>query len=338
MNSPLRKEEEEMAARQNAHKRIHKRMLRIRMTEEAIAERYPEQQMRCPTHLSIGQEGIAAVVGEVLRDDDFAVSTHRCHAHYLGKGGDLKAMIAELYGKETGCSRGKGGSMHLIDQSVGFMGSTAIVGNTIPIGVGLGLSISLKGGDQVSCVFLGDGAVEEGVFYESVNFAVLKKLPVLFICENNLYSVYSPLSVRQPAGREIHQMVGAMGIDARHGDGNECISLYPLLREVVKSIRDGNGPCFLELDTYRWLEHCGPYYDNHIGYRTEEEYLERKKRDPVALMEKQLLDEGAVTKKELSDLRNELQGEIEDAFSFALESPFPAQEEAWQHLYKTPIR
>jgi TPP-dependent pyruvate/acetoin dehydrogenase alpha subunit len=327
-----------MASLRQKYRQIHKRMLRIRMVEETIARRYPEQQMRCPTHLSIGQEGIAAVVGEELRDDDFAVSTHRCHAHYLGKGGDLKAMIAELHGKVSGCSRGKGGSMHLIDQSVGFMGSTAIVGNTIPVGVGLGLSIALKGGDQVSCVYLGDGAVEEGVFYESVNFAVLRKLPVLFICENNLYSVYSPLSVRQPKGRAIHRMVEAMGIESEHGDGNNCIALYHQIKAAVQSIRDGNGPYFLELDTYRWLEHCGPYYDNHIGYRTEEEYLEWKKRDPVTHMEEHLLAEGVLTEEETRLLREELEAEIEEAFDFAEASPFPAQDEAWQHLYKTPIR
>ena len=180
-----------------------RRMKRIRLTEETIAERYSEWKMRCPTHLCTGQEAIGAAVGLALRKDDFVVSTHRAHGHYLGKGGDLKRMLAEIYGKSTGCSSGKGGSMHLIDESVSFMGSTAIVGSTIPVGVGLGLSIRLNNTDQISCIFFGDGAVEEGVFYESLNFAALKKLPVLFICENNLYSVYSPFKVRQPAGRKI---------------------------------------------------------------------------------------------------------------------------------------
>src|SRR3990167_5343934 len=186
-------------------------MLRIRMIEEAIAENYSKQKMRTPVHLSIGQEAAAAASGAVLRKTDYAVSSHRAHAHYFAKDGNLNAMIAELHGKVTGCSRGRGGSMHLIDQSVGFMGSTAIVGNTIPIGVGLGLSIHLSGDDRVSCIYLGDGAVEEGVFYESLNFAILKKLPILFICENNLYSVYTPLDKRQPAGRKIADFVHAIG-------------------------------------------------------------------------------------------------------------------------------
>ena len=194
-------------------------MLRIRMTEEAIAERYTENKMRCPTHLSIGQEAISVGVCSNLTKNDFVLSTHRAHAHYLAKGGDLKRMIAELYGKKTGCSKGMGGSMHLIDKSVGFMGSTAIVGNTIPVAVGLGLSLKLKKEDGLSCVFFGDGAIEEGAFYESINYAVVHKLPVLFICENNLYSVYSGLTVRQPQGRKIYEMVDAMGIQTDHGYG-----------------------------------------------------------------------------------------------------------------------
>ena len=172
-------------------------MKRIRMIEEAIAARYPDGKMRCPTHLSIGQEAVAAIAGILFADVDMAVSSHRAHAHYLGIGGNLNAMIAELYGKATGCSGGKGGSMHLVDRSVGFAGSTAIVANTIPVGVGIALAMKIKDSTGICCVFLGDGAVEEGVFYESVNFTALHKLPVIFLCENNFYSVYSPLSRRE---------------------------------------------------------------------------------------------------------------------------------------------
>ena len=182
-------------------------MYRIRAVEERIAKEYPNGEMRCPVHLSIGQEAVSAIHQLLAKQSDFAVSTHRGHAHYLSKGGDLKAMIAEIYGKKTGCSNGKGGSMHLIDLSVNFMGTSAIVGNSIPVGVGLGFAAKLSGLGNISYIFLGDGAVEEGLFYESVNFAATKKLPVIFICENNLYSVYSPLKVRQPEGRKIFQMV-----------------------------------------------------------------------------------------------------------------------------------
>ena len=210
--------------------------------EEEIAARYSEWKMRCPTHLSIGQEAVAAAVGKVLRRDDFAVSGHRAHAHYLGKGGNLPAMIAELYGKATGCSRGRGGSMHLIDLSVGFEGSTAIVANSIPVGVGLALAAKLKNTGQVSCIFFGDGAVEEGVFYESVNFAAVKKLPVLFLCENNLYSVYTPLHIRQPAVRKIHAMARGLGLESCDGDGNDVESVYQITADAVNRLRRASPP------------------------------------------------------------------------------------------------
>ena len=181
-------------------------MKKIRLVEERIALEYPKNEIRCPTHLSIGQEGVPAALSIALNNADYAVSTHRGHAHYLSKGGNLNKMIAEIYGKKSGCSGGKGGSMHLIDKDVGFMGTSAIVGNSIPVGVGLGLALKLNKTKNVSCIFLGDGAIEEGSFYESLNFAVLKELPIIFICENNLYSVYSPLSVRQPKNRNIRDL------------------------------------------------------------------------------------------------------------------------------------
>ncbi|MES2963870.1 MAG: thiamine pyrophosphate-dependent dehydrogenase E1 component subunit alpha, partial [Bdellovibrionota bacterium] len=217
-------------------------MRRLRAYDEAIAARYSEQKMRCPTHLSIGQEGAASALSQILRREDTAVSTHRAHAHYLGKGGDGKRLIAEIYGKVTGCAAGKGGSVHLVDTSVGFKGSTAIVGNMIPVGVGIGLALKLDGGDNVSVVYLGDAAVEEGAFYEAVNFAALKKLPVLFVCENNMYSVYSPLSARQPEGRRIFKMVEAMGVRSVEVDGNDVEATYLLMRDEVARIRETGAP------------------------------------------------------------------------------------------------
>ena len=309
------------------------RMKLIRCTEETIADRYEEKKMRCPTHLCIGQEAVSAGIGIALRSDDYAVSTHRSHGHYLGKGGNLPAMIAEIYGKASGCSKGKGGSMHLIDQSVGFMGSTAIVGNTIPIGAGLGLSIQLESSENVSCIFLGDATIEEGVFSESINFCAQRKLPVLFVCENNFFSVYSPLSVRQPANRSITKMVEAMGICSQSGDGNDVLKVYNLASEAISKIRTGEGPYFLEFTTYRWREHCGPNYDNHIGYRTEEEFLDWKKRDPIQLFEKNLISEGLVTRTKLSEMNQSIEKEIQKAFIFAEESPFPDSEDAYKHVY-----
>lgn len=308
-------------------------MKRLRAVEETIAEKYPEGKMRCPVHLSTGQEGVSAGVGLALRKDDFAVSGHRAHTHYLAKGGSLKRMLAEIYGKRDGCSGGKGGSMHLIDESVGFKGSTAIVGNTIPVGVGLALSISLEGSDRVSTVFLGDGAAEEGVFYESVNFAALKHLPVLFVCENNHYSVYSPLRVRQPKGRRIHEMVAAIGIRAAFVDGNDSVEVYAACRDAVASIRRGDGPLFLELETYRWREHCGPHYDNHIGYRTEAEFNEWKAKDPIVRLERKLREIGRIDDAELAEMDRTIAAEVAEAFAFAENSPFPDSMESSRHVY-----
>jgi len=300
----------------------------IRMVEEEIASRYPNEQMRCPVHLSIGQEGVPAGFALAVRKSDYAVSTHRGHAHYLAKGGDPKAMIAEIYGKATGCSKGKGGSMHLIDQSVRFMGSTAIVGNSIPIGVGLGLATQINGNDDVSCIFLGDGAVEEGVFFESVNFAAVKKLPVLFICENNLYSVYSPLSVRQPEGRSISRMVQTLGVDSVQVDGNDVELVFSILSQLFEEIRAGDGPRFVEFSTYRWREHCGPSYDDQLGYRTDEEVAFWKSKDPIDLMTRRIKDLAPDSMARVKDEIAKIRIEIDDAFRFAESSPFPSPEDA----------
>jgi pyruvate dehydrogenase E1 component alpha subunit len=312
---------------------LFRQMYRIRAVEEGIALHYPEGKMRCPVHLSIGQESIPAVFAQSIALNDFAVSTHRGHAHYLAKGGNLNTMIAEIYGKSTGCAGGKGGSMHLIDLAVNFMGTSAIVGNSIPIGVGLALSAQLKGTDQISCVFLGDGAIEEGVFYESVNFAAVRKLPVLFICENNLYSVYSPLSVRQPKGRSIAKMVEAMGIEVAVGDGHNILSSYEIMQKAVNEVRDTGAPLFLEFTTYRWREHCGHGFDNDIGYRTQEEFLEWQSRDPLNNLEQQMQKKGSEVASSLDKIKSEIDLEVERAFQFAENSPFPAQSEAYDGVY-----
>jgi len=309
-------------------------MMRIRHTEEQIAARYSQGEMRCPTHLSIGQEAVATGVGLVLRTSDMAVSGHRAHAHYLAKGGDLTAMLAEIHGKETGCARGKGGSMHLIDEAVGFMGSTAIVGGTIPVGVGLGLGMKLAGTDQVACVFLGDAATETGAFYEAASFAALRKLPVLFICENNLYSVYTPLEKRQPAGREIWRMAAALGLASNRHYGNDVEIVCAAAGEAVAAIRAGDGPQFLEFSTYRWLEHCGPNYDNDIGYRTQEEFRIWSEQDPVRTYADRLTTSGHIDGVWLSDAAAAIAAEVDAAFASARAADFPAPHEAAMHLYR----
>jgi TPP-dependent pyruvate/acetoin dehydrogenase alpha subunit len=312
---------------------LFRQMYRIRAVEEAIARYYPEGKMRCPVHLSIGQESIPAIFSQIIRPTDFAVSTHRGHAHYLAKGGNLNAMIAEIYGKSSGCSKGRGGSMHLIDLSVNFMGTSAIVGNSIPVGVGLALSSQLKKTDQISCVFLGDGAIEEGVFYESVNFAAVRKLPVLFICENNLYSVYSPLSVRQPKGRVIAKMVEAMGLEVAVGDGHNIASSHEIMKNAVDKVRKSGAPLFLEFTTYRWREHCGHDFDNDIGYRTQEEFLEWQAKDPLNNLERELQQTSSQMAISLEKIKSEIDLEVKKAFDFAERSQFPAQSDAYDGVY-----
>lgn len=294
-------------------------MLRIRMVEEAIAREYMNQEMRCPVHLSVGQEAPSAAFSLVAEPGDLAVSTHRGHAHYLAKGGSLPRMLAEIYGKASGCSGGIGGSMHLIDTSVGFMGTSAIVGNSIPVGVGFGLSMKLRGIPQAACVFLGDGATEEGVFYESVSFAALRQLPVLFLCENNQYSVYTPLEQRQPSQRRIVDVARSLGIRAIDVDGHSAEACLDTIRTELPSVRAGHGPCLIEFSTHRYLEHCGPNDDDHLAYREPGELDRWKARDPLADLQASL----GLAPSTLDAMTSEIESEIEAAFAFARQSVFP---------------
>lgn len=308
-------------------------MVRIRKVEEAIAAHYPEQKMRCPVHLSIGQEAASAGVCAALRPDDLAMSGHRSHAHYLGKGGNLNAMIAEIYGKETGCCHGRGGSMHLVDLAAGFVGAVPIVGSTIPIATGLAFADHQLKRDRVTVAFLGEAATEEGVFHESVNFASLHKLPIVFVCENNLYSVYSPMSVRQPAHREVWQLAAGHGVTAHQGDGNDPLAVYELARAAVAQARSGQGPVFLELKTYRWREHCGAGFDNHIGYRTEAEYQSWRERDPIATFQRRLQASGTFDASRFAQFNSSVDAEIAEAFAQADRAPFPAAATLMDHVY-----
>ncbi|MBV8048669.1 MAG: thiamine pyrophosphate-dependent dehydrogenase E1 component subunit alpha [Paludibacterium sp.] len=308
-------------------------MLRIRLVEEEIARRYAAQQMRCPVHLSIGQEAPAAAFGFALTAEDQALSTHRSHAHYLGKGGDLNAMIAELYGKATGCCGGRGGSMHLSDPRAGFLASTAIVGNSIPLGVGVALAQQLRGDKTLTCVFFGDGATEEGAFYEAANFAALRQLPVLFACENNLYSVYSPLSKRQPASRDLCVLAEALGVPAVRVDGNDALAVEAAAEQAVAAIRAGGGPRFVECTTYRWREHCGPNYDDELGYRPEGELAAWQARDPLPRLARTL----SLTEADQQAMAAEIAAEIGLAFELALAAPYPDASTALDGIYRTEL-
>ena len=302
-------------------------MLRIRMIEERIADKYSQQEMRCPVHLSIGQEAAAVGVCSALRHSDWVFSGHRNHAHYLAKGGDLKAMISEIYGKSTGCCGGKGGSMHLTDRSAGFIGATPIVASTIPIALGAAFTSKYSDLQRVVTIFLGDGAMESGVIHECMNYAVTAKLPVLFVCENNLYSVYSSLEVRQPAGRSLSGIAKAHGLNTLSLDGNDVELIYDSTLPAVEDLRNGSSPYFLELSTYRWREHCGPGFDNNIGYRSQEEFEYWKNKDPLLRVSPQL-DADFVT-----TCTTRITEEINQSFAFAEASPFASLSTSSQHVF-----
>ena len=239
-------------------------MTRIRVCEERLAELLLAGEIRCPTHLCTGQEAIAAGVCAALQHDDYVFGGHRSHGHYLAKGGELKAMVAELYGKTTGCARGRGGSMHLVAPEVGILGTVPIVAATIPIAVGAALASQLRRDGRVSVSFFGDGAVEEGAFHESMNLAGSRTLPVIFVCENNFYSSHLHLLERR-AKDNIVEVAGAHGMPGYVLDGNDALAVFAVAQEAVERARSGGGPTFLECRTYRWRGHVGPALDIDVG-------------------------------------------------------------------------
>lgn len=297
-------------------------MLRIRNVEIKIEELYPQDEMKTPVHLCIGQEAIASGVCANLHKDDYLFSNHRGHGHYLAKGGDLKSMIAELYCREAGCSKGRGGSMHLVDTSVGCLGSSSIVAGSIPIATGAALSSVFHKDKKVSVVFFGDAASEEGVLFESMNFAALKRLPVVYICENNFYSVCSHQSQRQ-ANTDISMRAKAFDIPSCRVDGTDVRDVYNASKAAIDRARSGMGPSFLECIAYRWRGHAGPGDPHKDSYRNREEWAEWIGRDPLKDYEDVLIDTGLACRRDIEKIRKDVDKEIEDAFAFAKESPLP---------------
>lgn len=311
---------------------LYRIMLEIRKVELKIAEHYPEDEMRTPIHLCNGQEAIAAGVCTNLNTHDYVLSNHRGHGHYIAKKGNLKTMIAELYNKETGCSKGRGGSMHLVDTSVGLLGSSAIVAGGIPIATGAALASVLKNDGRVAIAFLGDGAAEEGVLYESINFAVIKKLPVIFVVENNLYAVCSPLERRQP-GTDIYKRVEGFGIPASCVDGNDVIEVYKVARKAINEARKGSGPYFLECKTYRLTDHHDRKTGVESGYRTQKEWDEWAGKCPIKRLEGLLKEQNLITEQELIAIGSAIDERIKEAFDFAQAGLLPERGELLRYLY-----
>lgn len=305
---------------------LYRSLFLIRRVEERIAEIYHTDKVKSPVHLSIGQESVSVGVCAAMRPDDIAFGTYRGHALYLAKGGDLKAMIAELYGKAAGCARGRAGSMHLVDMAVGMMPTSAIVATTIPQAVGYALALKMRGTNQVVTVFLGEGSTEEGVFAESINFAALKKLPILFVCENNLYAIYSHVTARWPADT-LCDRVATYGIPAARIADGDLDAIRTAASSAIAEIRQGGGPRFLECMTYRWHDHVGPGEDLHIGYRSAEELNRWKAKDQVALTAARLApDIRARVEQAVEDA-------IEEAFAFAEQDHFPDTAELHDHVF-----
>ena len=300
-------------------------MLRIRRVQERIESLYLQDEMKTPIHLCIGQEAIAVGVCGVLDKGDYVTSNHRGHGHYLAKGGDLKAMIAELHCKKTGCSKAYGGSMHLVDVSVGHLGSSSIVGGGIAIATGLGLAIQMKKMDRVSVVFFGDGAADEGILYESINFAMLRKLPVIYILENNQWSVCSHVSARQVDRNIFHgaprELLFTMKID-----GNNILGVYESAYRAAERARKGLGPSFIECETYRIVGHAGCASQEPTGYRDEKEVASWREKCPITSLQTVLTERGVLTPDELAVMEGQIGAEIDEAFAFAKESPLPAYE------------
>lgn len=308
--------------------RFYRSLYRIRRVEEEIARVYPTDKIKSPVHLSIGQEAVSVGVCEALRLGDIVFGTYRSHALYLAKGGDLKLMIAELYGKVTGCAKGKGGSMHLIDVAHGVMGASAVVGTTIANAIGFAYALKYQKKDSIVVSFFGDGGVDEGVFHESMNFAALKKLPIIFVCENNFYAIHTH-QLQRHANPNIWERARSYGMPAERIEGNDIFKIYERVSKAVKALRKGiSGPFFFECMTYRWKEHVGPADDFHLGYRSKEEAKPWVRRDQV----KQLATLLGASKRRM--IEKEVEKEIQEAFEFAENSPFPEDFELFTDVFK----
>ena len=311
--------------------RFYRQMLKIRLFEEEVNQLYLGAKMPGLAHLYVGEEAVAVGVCEALRQDDYITSTHRGHGHCIAKGASVNRMFAELLGKEAGYCRGKGGSMHIADQDTGNLGANAIVGGSAGIATGAALSIKMRGTDQVAVCFFGDGALGQGLLYETMNMAALWKLPVIYVCENNQYNEYT--YYRETTAGEVTGRAKAFGIQGDSLDGQDVRAIHAAAQNMVESARRGDGPAFLECLTYR-------FHGHHVGdidrsyYRSKAEEQEWKsQRDPVLLLAAWLEKSSLADSQLLARIESEISAEIKTAVNFALNAPFPAASEVEQHVY-----
>lgn len=308
---------------------MFRKMVEIRLFEEKVFDLYAQNLVPGTIHLYAGEEAVAVGVCSNLRKDDYITSTHRGHGHCIAKGADLKRTMAEILGKKTGYCKGKGGSMHIADFSIGMLGATAVVGAGIPIAVGAGLSIALRKTDQVVACFFGEGASNQGTFHEGINMAAVWRLPVIFVCENNLYAMGTRQS-RVMLIENIADRAAAYGIPGVVVDGNDVLAVHEAAQRAVERARMGGGPTLIECKTYR---HKGHSRVDPARYRPREEVAEWLAKDPIKRFRERLLQEGVLTAEEIQKIEAEAAAEIEEAVRFAMESPYPAPEEALEDVY-----
>lgn len=307
-------------------------MVRIRVIEEEIEKRYHQDQMKTPIHLVIGQEATAVGFCAALTREDLLYSGHRTHGAYLAKGGSLESMLCEMHCRINGCVGSRGGSMHLIDKSVGMVGTSAIVGGAVPITAGAALSLKMRKSDRLAAVFLGDATTEEGVVSETLNFAALKRLPMIFFCENNFYSVQSPLVTRQP-GRDLSRWAAGHDVASVRVDGTNVLAVYEAAVQAVERARAGGGPTFIEARVYRYRAHGGSGDDSKTGYRDLEEVAHWQKVDPIDSYTDFLLSKGLIDGSTRERMAAAALTETERAFEMALASPNPEEKDLYTHVY-----
>ena len=315
---------------------LYRTMVRIRLCEESMVWPITKGEIRCPVHLYTGQEAIAAGVSAALAKGDYVFSGHRSHGHFIARGGPIKALIAEVYGRSAGCSKGRGGSMHICDNSIGMPGTVPIVAGTVSLALGSALASKINKDKKVTVVFFGDGAAGEGVLYESLNFAALKKLPIVFICENNFYSTHLPIKECRP-DEYIYKIARPFGVKSSRVDGNKVLEVYEAAKKAVNLARQNKGPVFIEFVTYRMHGHVGPD-DDMQGYHTDirpKAEIERwRKKDPIVGLEKFLAESKILGREDAEKIKKDVRREIEKAHSFAKMSPLPAKNELMDYVFR----
>jgi pyruvate dehydrogenase E1 component alpha subunit len=316
--------------------KLYRQMVRIRFCEESLVEFILNGEIRTPCHLCSGQEAVAVGVCSALEKQDYIFGSHRSHGHFLAKGGSLNELVAEIYGKLNGCCRGRGGSMHLIDPTCGMMGSAPIVAGTISMAVGAALASSIRRDMRVAVSFFGDGATNEGGLFESMNVAALRRLPIIFVCENNLYSTHMSIRECRP-DKPIYKIARALDMAGEAINGNDVLAVYDAATESVAKCRQGQGPVFLECLTYRMRGHVGPddnIQGTHTDIRSKAEVAHWLKKDPLNRLEAYIFDNGIGTPEELEVIQHKVQQEIRTAHQFAAAGDWPEESELTHYVFQ----